>query len=219
MIRVSVAGRFDVELALPPDLHVLPVVHDAATAAAVAEDLVRGLHPGLFGTDGEPLPGVEQRIAAARQRYVTTVALRRGSGALVSAVCAGFLNGEYTASFLTLNAVELPGDDPRVVAAGICKVLIDEGPADAEVMPLALPAGPAVGRVRRRVLRAGSDPEGDAQRMEVGIVDVHVVVPGENVLLVLDVVCPTPATFEEHAAMAGTVARSIVVTRTTEGAA
>jgi hypothetical protein len=205
---------------LPDALHPVPLSPDPATDAVVAEQLVRQIHPGLFDSRGVVLPEAEPIYANAVERYTVTTALRRDSGAIVTALCAVLLDDDYTASVLTINAVDLAFEEPEVAIGAIREVLLAEGPPDAEIMHLALPAGPAVGRVRHRTLRAGVDPVGDAQRLEVGVADIHVAIPGANVLLVLDLFCPTVATFEQHAAMLGGVARSVAVTVSrAEGAA
>lgn len=210
MMLLALPGDMEVRLTLPAEAAVVPFVPEGEDQAA-AERLLRTLHPGLFTETGALRPGTEQFAEAAVRRYAATVALRRDSGALFTALYTGLLDGELSASVVTLNATTVAYDDePRVAAAGIYGVLTadEEG---GEVMPLALPAGPAVGRVRRRTYAAGPGAETGAEPLEVGLVDVFVVVPGTNVLLVLNVVCPTATTFEAHAAMAGAVARSIVV--------
>lgn len=205
-------ARVVVRADLPEDVHEVPLSPGPEGDAAVAETLLRALHPGWYDASGALTAAAEPYVGALRERYVRVSATRRASGALLTAVCGGLLDGEYSASLLTVHAVELAYDDPQVAVTGIGQVFRAEGPADADVIPLALPAGPAVGRVH-----AGAD---GAATAEVGQVDIHVAVPDADTLLVLELVCPTLGSFEAHAALAGTVAASLrVEPRPAEGAA
>lgn len=217
MISALLAGEYVVRVELPDAVHPVRLSSGAAVDEGVADELVRAVHPGLFSPDGDVLPDVRDMVAAATARYRLLAALRRESGLLMVAVCAGFLDGAYSASTLTMAATSLDGDDPSVAAAGIARALVADGPPDAEVIPLALPAGPAVGRVRRRAVHG--EVAGESATLDIGLVDVHVPVSHAGALLVLELMCPTVDTFEAHAALAGEVARTIRVDARVDGAA
>lgn len=203
MTGVAFATGVQVHADLPEDVHEVPLSPGPEGDEAVAETLLRALHPGWFDEDGTLVAAAAPYVAEVRERYRLVSAARRASGALLTALCAGLVDDAYSASLLTVHAVDLAYDDPQVAVTGIGQRFLAEGGAD--VMPFALPAGPAVARVRRRAVPAG---EGG---VELGQVDIHIAVPGTQTLLVLELVCPTVASFGEHAALAGTVAASLRV--------
>ncbi|MEU2308631.1 hypothetical protein [Streptomyces misionensis] len=110
---------------------------------------------------------------------------------------------------LTISVREMENPDPYLTTAGILETLDNatENGEAAEVLPIDLPAGPAVVRVAGS--RATWDlPEGEHERFFVHI-EVWMPFPGEDRLLLLSLSTPDTQDFQHYQAVLADIADTI----------
>lgn len=140
------------------------------------------------------------------ERYRAALRLRQAQGTTVVALVQAHAPTGVTAPLLTLRLVASGHGDEQVAATGLLEIFRRTGPAGAEVVELAVPAGPGVLRLRRRVLQV--DSTAGPTELPIALLELLVPLPDLPAMLVLDLVCPAPDDLPRHAALAGTVAAS-----------